>query len=342
MTFTDYFGSFDYYISTPLFNSVPSQVKRDHDLIMKENKQLSELLKVSGQRSTLGVNVGEICGAIANCNIDNSSAEIALTQLIKNNQEILRLYRALITDDAFTTSDTAYILVESSFKNEMSDHYNAATLNACSQCKWEFWDTLESITDMSARFKDIGNSTQVWQDTWNLLWSGEDTPAYRSLEKELLSDYLEWEWVSTQQADIMLGNLERANAWGLSSSNPLVNSMKGLEETANSFEESIQKWFDELFGERETVPYIELSRIKSEVQTSESISQNIATLYENEVPFAVVQDTSTQTLQARIIQMHFSLVRTANLLEKKIPDAEKICNKQWKDLGRCDFDLILR
>jgi len=43
------------------------------------------------------------------------------------------------------------------------------------------------------------------------------------------------------------------------------------------------------------------------------VSQEIGTLYDNQLPFAFVQDTAAQELQARIIRMHFDLVFTANL-----------------------------
>lgn len=339
----DFVWSFDYYITTPLFQTVPSQVKRDHELILTENKQLMELLQLLVERSQSRVNVWEICSWINNCNLDNTTAQIALTTLMNNNQQILKFYRALITDDEFITADTSFILVEDSFRSQMRDHYNASTLNACSQCAWEFWDVLEKIQDISWAFEWSANAIQDIRNSWHSLMADENISNYRAVEKELLTEYLVWEWIPTNQADIMLWNLDRANKGGwISTSNPLSNSAIELDWAINSFGQSIIKWYDELFGERETIPYSELSQINTEIQQWEDIASAIATIYENELPFVVVQDTSVQTLQARLIRMHFSLTRTSNLLFEKIPDAEEICNRQWRLLGRCQYDLILR
>lgn len=341
MSFNDYFWSFDYHIKTPIFQTIPSQIKRDHDLIQIQTKRLEQILNSTVSRWNGGIVLTDICTGLTNCSIGNINAQNALTELIKNNQEILRFYRSLITDSAFLTSKTNYILVAPNFRAEMSDYYNATTIWSCSQCEWEFGETLDKITDIWSMFSWVEGATDIWIDTWNLLWSWTDSPEYQNLEKDLLSDYLKSSGVSIEQADVMLDNLERYNAGWLSASNPLSNSLTEVEATANSFDLAIKEWINAIIWE-EWIPYVELTRIKTEVQSSQDISRAIATLYNDELPYAYAQDTNTQSLQARILKMHFSLIRTANLLEKKTPDAEALCNKQWRGVWRCQFDLILR
>ncbi len=338
MSFSDYFWSFEYYVDLRLDNAFPSQVKRDHDLILGENKRLRGLLKSISNKTSIN---GDICRWVTNCSLNSLTTSRALVELITNNQEILRFYRGFITGSA-QTWNTAFILTWNNFTAEMANYYNTATLNACSKCQWEFWDVLDTVTNISAMFDEAKQSTKVWQDTWNLLWSWGSTPEYQNLEKDLLSDYLKSSWVSIEQADIMLWNLERYNNWGLAGINPIKNSIKEFKTAAQSFDASLRESFEELVGEEESVPYAELTRINTQVRSSQDIRSAISTVYNDELPFAYSQDTKTQSLQARILKMHFSLVRTANLLKTKIPDAEKICNKQWTWLGRCDFDLILR
>ena len=348
LNFWDYIWSFKYYIKTPLLNSVPSHIRRDHELILRENKKLTQILQTSMTRLRSEVSVWEICAGIQNCNLNNTTAQTALTELLKNNNQILQFYRALITGDEILLQNSQYLLTESAFLSEMRNYYNASTLNACSQCAWEFWkNASEQIKNISQKFESAGFEMWEIKNTWDTMWAGESAPWYGKREKELLEGYLKEQWVSVNQAEIMLWNLERANAGGgLSTSNPLTNTPKGLGDSLSRngvrFQNSILKWYDELFWKRETIPYIELSRINTEMQDSQRIAASIATVYENELPYVVVQDTNTQALQARIIQMHFSLVRTANLLYKKTDIAEDICNKQWRLLGRCQFDLFLR
>jgi len=63
------------------------------------------------------------------------------------------------------------------------------------------------------------------------------------------------------------------------------------------------------------------------VQDTQTIEKSIHTLFEDQKPFAFVQDTVSQELQARILRMHFSLVRSINLLDKYKDVATEACEK---------------
>jgi len=47
--------------------------------------------------------------------------------------------------------------------------------------------------------------------------------------------------------------------------------------------------------------------------------------YQKEVPFISAQDTNSDKLQARIIQMHIDLSQAINILDKTRKFSEKVC-----------------
>ena len=156
-------------------------------------------------------------------------------------------------------------------------------------------------------------------------------------ERALLSDYLQGQWINTQQADIVLWNLERYNESWLSSSDPLTNSSNYTQANITQEADTFQQTLLEKFDGEEKVPFVVLAQVDSEVQDTQTIEKSIHTLFEDQKPFAFVQDTVSQELQARILRMHFSLVRSINLLDKYKDVATEACEKPgwW---GRCSYD----
>jgi len=56
--------------------------------------------------------------------------------------------------------------------------------------------------------------------------------------------------------------------------------------------------------------------------------REIDNAYQREIPFIAAQDTNSDKLQGRIIQMHIDLSQAINTLDKTIPFAQKVCNDQ--------------
>lgn len=65
-----------------------------------------------------------------------------------------------------------------------------------------------------------------------------------------------------------------------------------------------------------------------EIKDTQDISASIASIYEDQLPFSLTQDVGAQQLMARIIRMHFSLVRSINMLDGQVEAVEKLCDKQ--------------
>jgi hypothetical protein len=43
-------------------------------------------------------------------------------------------------------------------------------------------------------------------------------------------------------------------------------------------------------------------------------------------------------LQLRILRMHFSLVRSINMLQKNKSTTEELCDKQWIWMWKCSYE----
>jgi SpoU rRNA methylase family enzyme len=71
-----------------------------------------------------------------------------------------------------------------------------------------------------------------------------------------------------------------------------------------------------------------ITQTSNEKQRTEDIANNVASLYEKQLPFIRVQDSTSQKLIAKIIQMHYSLTNSINVLDPVVDDAEIVCDSQ--------------
>ncbi len=337
LSFWDYFGSFDFEIALPITNEVPQAVKRDHRHIKRLTEKLSRILKTAEKRATAWVNVKNICDGVSYCKLSDGSARDYLVELIKNNQKIAQLYRSSILDKPFLAKDQNFILVSDDFKWQIRSYYNKDTLSSCSECKGGFLDTIrEKIKNISNLQANAKEGIQKWKDAWAMLRWWKATPWYAEKEAALLAWYLESQWISSEQADIIMSNLERYNGGGLSTSNPLDSSayhaQAQVEAKVKTFRETLLEKFSS--GE-DKIPIAEIVRVDTQMKDSEEVKKEIASVYEDLLPFSITQDTATQELQWRIIRMHFSLVNAINILGGEIPKAERLCDKQDVGNGKC-------
>lgn len=190
-------------------------------------------------------------------------------------------------------------------------------------------DTVKEKIETISSFTDgAKEGIKEWKDAWALAKGGKASPGYAEQEELLLAGYLQEQGIETEQAGVIMGNLERYGSGGLSSSNPLFNSANyaqvQIENETQTFSEALQ---EKLAGE-EKIPNIEVVRVNRELKGTQDIAESIASVYEDQLPFSLTQDTGAQQLQARIIRMHFSLMRSINILDGQVDSVEKLCDKQ--------------
>lgn len=335
LSFKEHYGSFDFWISTAITNEITAPVKRDHAMLQRETEKLTHILEKSAHRGSITVKITDICSGIQNCSIPDGSAWDILALLINNNKLITQLYQASILEKPWLDPIQNIRLVPEGFTTEIKSYYNKDTLTECSRCEeGSLANFREKIQNISFKNNEYKEGLAKWKAAWAMLRGG-DRKASQKLEESLLADYLQWQGISPTQAETVIWNLKRYNENGLSSSDPLTNSSNYTQANINQEIQTFQQAMLEAFQGEEKVPFVELWKVNTEIKTTANIQKEIHSLFEDQKPFAFTQDVASQQLQLRIIKMHFSLIRSINMLEKYKSVATDACNTPW-GWGKCD------
>lgn len=338
--FGSYYSSFDYYVAVPITNEVPEQVKRDHELLNKQTERLTNLLE-RAIRAWYGEAVVENpCeGVEDSCKVlERWNVRGILTALIANNKEIVSFYRFSIVDQR-NYADADFILVPDNFEGEMGAYYNKDTLTDCSLCDGAFFDTVKtSIENIGQNSGKNNEGIRKWKEAWALLTGAVGQSNYTKKEDELVRKHLGTEWLNGSAADSVTDNLARYNSGGLSTSNPLFNSanytMSKTREDGKVFQTAIS---DILDTNQEIIPIKTIQENISKTRTSQDIQNEIASVLTDQAQFATVQDTGSEKIIAKIVRMHYSLVRSINVLDKNVKVSEEVCDSQWQWLWKCSY-----
>jgi len=337
-SFSWYYSYFNYFAVFPISNDIPFQVKRDYRLLDKETKDLIKYLKKIDKKDLLDIIVKDPCDWVRayTCEFDDNSVKTIILNLIKNNERILDMYRLIIMWEYWKIElEKEFNLTDDTFYDEMKENYNTETMSLCNSEKWWF---MEQVTDAIDNIKSLNEQAEGWIDKWKearelLVWNRPDLET--KLEKELLLKYLKESWVSPDNQKIMLNNLEKYNAWWITEENNfLANTFKSIWD---KIEDSLKKWQKELFWDnymkdKWSTTINEIQVVTDNSKKSKEIKERIAELYEKEIPFASIEDSTTQNLRTKIIKTHISLDSSIKTLEKTIDISRKVCNNQasWK------------
>jgi len=338
INFSWYFSSFDFYVAIPITNEVPYPVKRDHQRIHTETERLSRILtKIT--RAWYGESpIPNVCDWVENCELSWNARSI-ITTLIKNNKYITDFYRLSIAGRSFSSQDTI-ILVWDDFTSQMKEHYNKDTLTDCSQCEGWFSDRIsESIDKISNLNTDGSEGIRKWKDAWaQLSWAGGQSTKTQA-EDEALRDYLGTQWLPWDAAESVTDNLARYNSGGVSTSNPLFNSLNYTFTNAQEDLDPFTEWAIEnyLDTEQEKIPIVIINKSVNEIRKTQDIENDIQSIYKKQLPFAAVQDANTQKLIGKILRMHYDLFASIEILDKTVKISEKVCDSQWQGQGKCSY-----
>lgn len=334
LSFRAHYGSFDFWVSSAMTNEVPKVVKRDHDSLEGETEKLTSLLKKSAHRGSISLKIENICEAVENCNIPDGNAWDILALLINNNKLITQLYQASVLEKPGLEPTENIILVADGFRTEIKSYYNKDTLTECSRCEGESLANFrEKIQNISFKNDEYKEGVAKWKAAWAMLRWG-NTGVSQAQETALLEEYLAWQWISPTQSETVVWNLERYNESWLSSSDPLTNSTNYTQANIKSEVQTFQQAMLEQFEGEEKVPFVRLGQVNTEIKTTENFKKEIHSLFEEQKPFAFSQDVASQQLQLRILRMHFSLIRSINILEGNRETAMDVCETPgwW---GKC-------
>lgn len=369
--FSGYFSSFDYYVAYPIGHNVPYQIERDHKLLLSQNIRILNAIKKILKSGWWSVPIENLCDGIdaSKCSLEWESAESILAALLKNNRNIIYLYQRNILWKTQGVENN-FIFVENDFEREIAKHYGPDNVKSCASCEWSFEDTVtKSIKNIWNITENSAWAVDKWKYAWAVLggneqsaqafltrWEKQERSDYynQSLglwEEEVLKRYL-WEtWAGAKASEVALQNLERYNkaqedagetgqgGEQLSTSNPLENTARStfsdIKTQIDSFGESISQSYEE--SGWNSFPTLQLQWVQNEIEVTQNIQENIKELYDTQKSINIVQDTTAENLIAKMIQMHFNLTNSINVLSKITETSEKVCNAQWKWLWLCSY-----
>ncbi len=337
-----YYSTFKFYVELPLTQSLPYPVKRDNDLISSQVDSLTKTLENITRKWQGDIIVNNPCAWVEDvCKLESWTATNILWALIKNTKNLWELYRLSILWNESDYNDEI-LFTKSDFRKQFPDYYNSYTAENCSRCKWSFTEKIETaIGQITSGNKWTKNWTQRWIDAWNMLIGNVDQVKQREYERTVLAKELGRQWLNTSNANAIIGNLNKYNEqWFYSiDNNFIVNSYNttssNLENKVNSFASTLEQKFSKTG--RKKIQIWELINTDQDVQNTQSIKNMVDVVYQTELPFANLEDTSSESLQTKLINYHISLTEIISELDKIIPTSEKVCNDQANGLWQCSY-----
>ncbi len=340
-SWNDYTLEFKYWLYEPIFNNVPSQIKRDHKRVSSQLDKLNNLMSQYTKKWYLNIKVNgsKVCNWIENCKLSDymyTSWDI-LIKLISSTKNIKSLIELWVTDKGNNPNLCKNVFfISNSDCNNIYWIYNTAKQEC--QDTW-VWDKIKKA---ATNFKFAKNWIQKWQDAWALLTWDTNSDEYKNLERKLLSQELSRQWVPTNQAAQILKNLDDYNSWASVSifNNPIWNITNSItniisqKDELETFKDSI---FDLFKKDKKDITIKELNSEITKKKESNKTNLEINKLYQEQLPLAKMQDLDTNQIVGEIIRMNNSVMIANNTLWDTIPFSQKTCNAQGQGQGICKF-----
>lgn len=346
----NYGSYFNYYIIFPVGNDITYQVKRDYRTLEASNEALNKYLKNTIKRGYSRIELTEekVCKWIkTNCNL-SWTVDSVLWDIIKNNSQILHMYRKTITwnnkdfeniDELILINTQALQEKNSNGENYMVQYYLKG--NNCTKLKGKFFDRIKKLKERIIETSKWSNKgVQNWKDAWALA-SWIDSDKEKEIEKKLLAQELGRQWISPDAATATLGALDTFNEeWFTPSTllNPIVNTYKYIE---NSVTEQYKRFKKDVFDDikesnTETKSISELIDNSEQNNVDANIARSIAETYTSLIPITAETEVKTASLESRITNLHNNLnLSIKTLSEATCKNAVKVCNQQDKGNWNC-------
>jgi len=345
-----YMSYFDYYVVYATANEYVPEVWRDYEKLNKITKNLERYMKLATSRwiDDWPIENTEICKWITDkCDFASKDIYEAIWKVINNNEKILEYYRLSITWKLqfFDVEDKKNIqLVSQTFFLDFIFFYDEFTTKECSQKEWWFSDRIDQAVESISNWQDLWkNGTKDWvYRAWLLKWDRYiNNLKTEEIERKILQKELARQWLSTSASEKMLKNLEKYNEswWYSPDNNFLSNTVSYVVDRTvkqyDDFEETILRTFkDKSWKEKKDVPFKEVINTNKEItKTYDIIDKDIDELYYKELEYIKMTDTTTESLEWRIIELHINLTFANDALQRLVPLSEKVCYDQWSNIN---------
>lgn len=336
-----YYSLFDFYVMYSAKNEYVLEVWRDYNLLETESKWMEKYLKfvTSKWYDSIEIPKEKVCAGIENCDFWWKLLDV-IWGIIKNQEAMKDYYRLSIVGKK-NQFDKKLQLVNVNFTTDFWQYYNENTTKHCSQCEWASFDKIkkeiEKISDWQQNGKD---GIKSWQEAIAMMDGTNDKRKYEKKERELLQKQMAKDGTNMNGSANALKNLDKYNQWwGFSLDNNFITNSfdyvkNAVSSQIESFTDSISQQFRD--SKKKSVATRSFSKNSDDLKVTKTVEEKIKELYQVELPYAQLQDTSTENFQWKIIELHFNLVKSIEMLDKTKKVSEKVCNSQWKWLGKCE------
>lgn len=317
-----YYSYFDFYVMYSIKNDYVAEIWRDYDLLEKESVWLDKYLKYITKKwyDSFSLTKEKVCQWIdTNCDFSWDILEV-IWQVITNHESVKDYYRLSIIWKKNLFKGKLK-LVWDDFESDFSSYYNENTTNNCSQYEpnWWFAKIQKEIEKISNWQENTKNWIKSWQDAIAILnWSWPDKNNER-LERKLLEKEMRRNWTSLQSSNILLKNLSRYNEtwWFSLDNNFITNSYNQIKSAVVSQIQSFTDSILQLFKDKpKYVPISNIWKTRDDLKNTRNIEETIKEMYRKELPYAQLQDISTENLQAKIIEIHYNMSQAIYYLDK--------------------------
>jgi hypothetical protein len=310
-------------------------------LIEKEGDLLKWYLRTltKNWQTSIALTQEQACKWIENCNLEWTPTKI-IWDLVQNNNKILSLYRNAVMWNELEKH--SLILVNNNdFPLELVKYYGFDNLVLCPDGKEGFLERIkDAILNIKLLNKQGKDGIEKWKDAYALLlWKDIEGQTYQEFERQALLKELSRQWVSVDNRDIIMKNLDKYNQewWYSKDNNFISNSIKHIENSVwsqiDAFQDSLS-W--SLNPEKPEVSVGDLLQATDANKITDTIRLRVSKTYNTELPFTAIEEISTEQLRARIIQLHNNLSTSIDVLDETSKISTQVCNSQDKWNGKCN------
>lgn len=337
-----YYSLFDFYVLYGTKSDYVPEIWRDYNLLKKESEALSRYLDRAVKRwyDNAQIDTEKLCSGIENCNFSSTNAFAILWEIIKNHEAVMDYYRLSIIGkrNVFTKN---ILFVPENFKDEMYEYYNEFTTKNCSSCEWWAFERISKQIDIISNWQQSAkDGMKSWQEAIAMLDGTMDIRQYEARERELLEQELKNQGLSMNASHAVLRNLEKfnENGWYTLNNNFITNSFDYIKNSVKSqivsFRDSILENFKHSW--KKEIPIVEFSKVEENLHLTATIEERIAQMYHMELPYTTLQDNTMESLEGRMIELHYNMTQAIWNLDSTVKVSQKVCNDQWRWLWVCE------
>lgn len=337
-----YYSLFDFYVLYGSSNEYVPEVWRDYSLLKKESDALAKYYDRVMKRwyDTWNIDLEKLCTWIENCTFSSSEVFSVLWEIIQNHEAVMDYYRLSILWKRHLFQKEI-LFVGENFKDDLYSHYNEYTTTNCSSCEGNAFDRAKKQINIIVNWQQSAkDGMKSWQDAIAMLDGTYDEREYERRERQLLEQELRSKWLSMNASNNVLKNLDEYNQSGnfTKNNNFITNSFDYLKNSVKSqivsFRDSILESFKN--NPKNEVPLNSVVKIETNLYFTSQIEERIAEMYKMELPYASFQDNSVESLESRIMELHYNLTQAIENLDETVKISRKVCNDQWQNLWTCE------